>query len=264
MVQNHLLQLLALIAMEPPVSFTADEIRNKKLDTLCAIRPIAAGEIHRYAVRGQYGAGWLHGERVPAYRNEPDVNPDSSTETFAAVKLYVDNWRWQGVPFYLRTGKRLPVRSSQISIHFLPVPHQSFPAAAIESWQQPNRLVVNVQPQEGIVLRFQAKQPGLNMHLSPVDMRFGYAETFKSHPPEAYETLLLDVMLGDATLFMRVDQVEAAWSVVDPILDVWNSAPAGDFPNYAANTWGPEAAVALIARDGRSWLPIANPDEQAP
>jgi glucose-6-phosphate 1-dehydrogenase len=253
MVQNHLLQILCLIAMEPPVSFNADEIRNKKVDVLCAIRPILASEVHRVAVRGQYGRGWLEGQRVKPYRDEPDVAADSVSETFAALKLFVDNWRWQDVPFYLRTGKRLPARTSEVFIQFRPVPHQSFPASAIGDWQ-PNRLAIRIQPKEGIGLRFQAKQPGQTMHLSPVEMSFCYQDSFKAPAPEAYETLLLDVMRGDATLFMRADQIETAWSVITPVLDVWEAVSPADFPNYQAGSWGPEAAEVLIAQDGRSWL----------
>jgi glucose-6-phosphate 1-dehydrogenase len=253
MVQNHLLQILCLIAMEPPVSFNADEIRNKKVDVLCAIRPILPSEVHRVAVRGQYGRGWIEGQRVKPYRDEPDVAADSGAETFAAIKLFVDNWRWQDVPFYLRTGKRLPARTSEVFIQFRPVPHQSFPAPAIADWQ-PNRLVIRIQPKEGIGLRFQAKQPGQIMHLSPVEMSFWYQDSFKAPAPEAYETLLLDVMRGDATLFMRADQIETAWSVITPILDVWEAVTPTDFPNYQAGSWGPEAAEILIAQDGRSWL----------
>ena len=173
--------------------------------------------------------------------------------TFAALKLFVDNWRWQDVPFYLRTGKRLPTRVSEVSIQFRPVPHQAFPSTAMGDWQ-PNRLVVHIQPDDGIMLRFQAKRPGPKMRLSPVDMRFTYRQAFRVEPPEAYETLLLDVMVGDATLFMRADQVEAAWAAVSPVLAGWEAVLPPDFPNYRAGTWGPEAAEALIAQDGRSWL----------
>jgi glucose-6-phosphate 1-dehydrogenase len=253
MIQNHLLQILCLIAMEPPVAFDADEIRDRKVDVLRAIRHRPQINLHRFAVRGQYGAGWIQGEHRAAYRDEPGVDPDSSIETFVAVKLFVDNWRWQDVPFYLRTGKRLPTRASQALIQFRPVPHQSFPASAVLDWQ-PNRLLIRIQPEESIVLRFQAKQPGPTMRLSPVQMRFCYSDAFQATPPEAYETLLLDAILGDATLFMRADQVEAAWSVVTPILEGWESVAPVDFPNYQAGTWGPEAAEALIAQDGRSWL----------
>ncbi len=252
MVQNHLLQVLCLVAMEPPVAFGADEIRQKKVDVLRAVRAIRPEDVHQLAVRGQYGPGWIRGEKVPGYRDEDGVDGESVTESFAALKLMVDNWRWQGVPFYLRTGKRLPMKVSEVSVHFKPVPHQSFPPSSLEDWQ-PNRLVIRIQPDEGILLRIQAKKPGLDLRLSPVDMRFGYCEAFQTSPPEAYETLLQDVMQGDATLFMRSDQVEAAWSAIEPVLDVWASVPPVGFPDYAAGTWGPEAAEELIARDGRSW-----------
>ena len=264
MIQNHLMQLLCLIAMEPPVSFEAEEIRNKKMDVLRAIRPIPPDHVDRFAVRGQYGAGRIDGQPVPAYRAEPGVAPDSRTETFAALKLYVDNWRWQDVPFYLRTGKRLAERTSEIIIQMRPAPHQSFPSAVIGEWQ-PNRLVFNIQPAEGILIRFQAKQPGLNMRLGPEDMRFTYKEAFETESPEAYETLLLDVMQGDATLYMRSDQVEAAWALVLPILEHW-AAIAPDFPNYAAGSWGPEAADVMLATDSRRWLlpTFASRDPDAP
>ena len=178
---------------------------------------------------------------------------DSCAETFTAIKLSVDNWRWQGVPFYLRTGKRLKMKASEVTIQFQPVPHQSFPKAAALAWQ-PNRLIVQIQPQEGILLFLQAKQPGAGLHLSPVDMHFSYQEAFQSKSPEAYETLLVDVMLGDATLFMRADQVEASWSVLDPILQTWAGQKPAGFPIYLSGTWGPQAADTLIEKDGRSWL----------
>jgi glucose-6-phosphate 1-dehydrogenase len=253
MIQNHMLQLLCLAAMEPPVSFHADEIRNKKVDVLKAIRPITPEEVELVAARGQYGLGWVQGEKVPAYREEPGVSSESTTETFAAVKFYVDNWRWQDVPFYLRTGKRLAAHYSELAIQFRPVPHQSFPAQAAADWQ-PNRLAIHIQPEEGIMLRFQAKQPGPRMLLRAEELSFNYKDAFNSASPEAYETLLLDVMIGDKTLFMRGDQVEAAWSAITPILEAWQVPRPVDFPNYQAGTWGPQAAEALIARDGRSWI----------
>jgi glucose-6-phosphate 1-dehydrogenase len=253
MVQNHLLQILCLVAMEPPVSFAADEVRGKKVDVLHAIRGIRPEDVHDLTVRGQYGPGWIRGCKVAGYCAEDGVNEDSVTESFAALKLMVDNWRWQGVPFYLRTGKRLPMKVSEVSVQFRPVPHQSFPASSLEDWQ-PNRLVIRIQPDEGILLRIQAKRPGLDLRLSPVDMHFKYKEAFEAAPPEAYETLLQDVMQGDATLFMRADQVEAAWAAIAPVLEVWASVPPVEFPDYAAGTWGPEAAEEMIARDGRSWM----------
>jgi len=261
MVQNHLLQILCLIAMEPPVSFDANEVRNRKVDVLRAIRPILPENVHHVAVRGQYGSGLVGGKRVSAYRDEPDVAVDSPVETFAALKLVIDNWRWEGVPFYLRTGKCLRDKVSEVAILFRPAPHHPFPASAVENWQ-PNRLVIRIQPEEGIVSRIQAKQPGTQMMLGPVDMQFLYQEAFKASTPEAYETLLLDIMLGDATLFMRADQVECAWSVITPILEAWDSVPTADFPNYQPGSWGPEAADVLIARDGHSWLqPAIKRDE---
>jgi glucose-6-phosphate 1-dehydrogenase len=256
MVQSHLLQLLCLIAMEAPVSYRADEIRNKKVDVLRAMRLI----LPEHAVRGQYDAGWIAGEYVKGYRQEADVEPSSATETFAAIKFFIDNWRWQDVPFYVRTGKRLPQRVSNVIIQFRPVPHQSFPSTAV--LQQPNRLVIQIQPEEGILLRFQAKQPGEAIHLRPVDMKFSYREAFKTRAPEAYETLLLDVMLADSTQFMRADQLEAAWSVISPILEAWEAFPPSNFPNYAAGSWGPEEAAVLIAQDGRTWLMPSMPNGQ--
>lgn len=253
MIQNHLLQILCLIAMEPPVSFEPDEIRGKKVDVLHAIRPINQDQVNLFAVRGQYDEGWLEGKHVVSYREEPSVASDSKTETFAALKLFVDNWRWHDVPFYMRTGKRMATRVSEVFIQFKPVPHQSFPSSALGDWQ-PNRLAIRIQPDEGILLRFQAKRPGLRVRLNPVDMRFDYCETFKMSPPDAYETVLLDVILGDATLFKRADQVEAAWATVMPVIEGWEAVGPENFPNYASGTWGPEQAEVLIAKDGRSWI----------
>ncbi|GAB4240037.1 MAG: glucose-6-phosphate dehydrogenase [Acidobacteriota bacterium] len=259
MMQNHLLQILCLVAMEPPIAFNADEVRARKVDVLRAVRPIPRDDLQHYAARGQYGPGWLEGEKVPGYRSEPDVAPDSATETYAALKLFIDNWRWQGVPFYLRTGKRLPRKISQAVIQFRPVPHRAFPASAAAAWQ-PNRLEIEIQPNEGITLRIQVKQPGPTMRLTMEEMHFCYSEAFGETSPEAYETLLLDLLRGDATLFMRADQVEYAWKVVQPVLDVWSSVKPADFPNYAAGSWGPESAEMLIAQDGRSWIQPVFPD----
>ncbi len=253
MIQNHLLQLLCLIAMEPPVSFNADEVRNRKVDVLHALRKIKKEDVHDFAVRGQYDAGWVDGKKVKGYRQEPDVSPESHTETFAAIKFFIDNWRWSNVPFYLRTGKRMNESISVITIQFKPVPHQSFPEEATENWQ-PNRMVLNLQPDMGIRIRFQAKKPGLQMQLNPVDMLFNYSDTYTSGTPEGYETLLLDVIEGDATLFMRADQVEAAWEILMPILSTWQANPSVNFPNYAAGSHGPETAEALIAKDGNNWI----------
>lgn len=258
MVQNHLFQLLCLVAMEPPVSYQADEIRNRKVDVLNAVRPIRPEEVSQYAVRGQYDAGWMEGKKVKAYREEEDVAKDSNQLTFAAVKIFIDNWRWQGVPFYLRTGKRLSETDSVITIQFKPVPHQSFPPEAMANWQ-PNRLILNIQPCMGIKMQFQAKRPGLEMVLHPVEMQFSYTDFEKAGEPaegtpEAYETLLLDITKGDSTLFMRADQVEAAWRVLMPIIDAWEASPPADFPNYEAGTRGPAEADALIAKYGHTWM----------
>ncbi len=253
MVQNHLFQLLCLVAMEPPVIYDADDIRGKKVDVLRALRPISRDLVHEFAARGQYGEGWIRGSHMPSYRTEPDVAADSNTETFVALKLFVDNWRWHDVPFYLRTGKRMAADVSEISIRFRDVPHRAFPASMGQD-AQPVRLVIQIQPEQGIVLKFIAKAPGSPLRLRPVDMRFSYKDAFQHESPAAYETLLWDVMIADATLFMRADQVETAWQTLLPVLEVWQNNPAPDFPNYAAGSWGPEAAEALVARDGKSWL----------
>ena len=261
MIQNHLLQLLCLVAMEPPVSFEADEIRSKKSDVLRAVRPIPEGEVFDWTARGQYGPGWIEGEHAPGYRSEPDVAADSRTETFAALQLHVDNWRWQGVPFYLRTGKRLPRRDSEVVVQFRPVPHTPFRPHRRVAWE-PNRLILHIQPDQGIVIQMDAKQPGPGMRIRPVNLKFSYEEAFGDSTPEAYETLLLDVMEGDATLFMRADQEEYAWSILTPVLEAWAETPAFDFPNYAAGSQGPDAAVALLAESGRRWLPLSSIGER--
>jgi len=262
MVQNHILQLLCMIAMEPPLSFDSNEIRNKKVDVLNAIRRITRDNVHEYAVRGQYAPGWMKGDKVIGYREEENVNQHSPIETFAAVKLYVDNWRWQGVPFYVRTGKRMNAKTTVISVLFRPAPAYSFPGEAAETWR-PNRITFSIQPETDIRLRFQAKRPGTGMTLNPVNMVFNYKDAYDGDEPEAYETLLLDVMEGDATLFMRSDQVEAAWTVITPIMEAWQSRPPVDFPNYSPGSWGPEDTEALIARDGHNWvtLPLSKHEE---
>lgn len=251
MIQNHLLQVLCMIAMEAPISLAAEEIRNRKVDVLRAVRRLKPEEVHQYAVRGQYNAGWVAGKKVPAYRQEKGVDAASNTETFVAMQLYIDNWRWQGVPFYLRTGKRMQEKTSSITIQFRPVPHSTFSPAQAGNLM-PNRLTINIQPQMDIRLRFTTKKTGLEMSLNPAEMVFDY-DKCSTQTPEAYETLLLDAMRGDATLFMRSDQVEEAWDVITPILEAWESRDSLDFPNYAAGTWGPESAEALIARQGHVW-----------
>src|SRR6201985_2101465 len=253
MIQNHLLQLLCLVAMESPVNFSADEVRNRKVDVLRAMRRFGPDDIRNSAVRGQYASGWMQGKEVPGYRQEPKVDPESNTETFAAIKFFIDNWRWQGIPFYLRTGKRLHQSASTITIQFKDVPHQVFPSEATESWQQ-NRLIISIQPEMSIRLQVQAKRPGIDMILNAVDMVFDYKGTYTNQAPEAYETLLLDTMLGDQTLFMRGDQVEEAWALIMPILSAWIHKKSLTFPNYSADSWGPESAEALIARDGFTWF----------
>ena len=252
MVQNHVLQLLCMIAMEPPTSFESNEIRNKKVDVLTAIRKISTEEVHDNAVRGQYAGGWMKGKEVPGYRQEKGVNPTSPVETFVAAKFFVDNWRWMNVPFYIRTGKRLHEKTTSIAIQFKEAPHYSFPPEAADTWR-PNRLTFSIQPQMDIRIRFQAKRPGTEMVLNPVDMVFSYADTFDGQEPEAYETLLEDVIEGNQTLFMRADQVEAAWQVITPLLEAWQKRPPVDFGNYAPDSWGPEDAEGLIAQDGHFW-----------
>jgi glucose-6-phosphate 1-dehydrogenase len=253
MVQNHILQLICMIAMEAPVSFDADEIRNKKVDVLNAIRKIHREDVGKFAVRGQYEAGWMEGEKVSAYREEKNVDPKSNVDTFAAVKFYIDNWRLQDVPFYIRTGKRLHEKTTVINIEFRPAPNFAFPPEAAETWRA-NRLTISIAPEMDIRLRFQSKRPGQSVSLNPVDMKFSYKDEYDGNEPEAYETLLLDIMEGNATLFMRKDQVEAAWKIVMPILEAWQNRTPSNFPNYAPGSWGPEDAEALIARDGHQWI----------
>lgn len=247
MIANHLLQLLTIVAMEPPVAFDADAVRDEKVKVLRAVRPFSSDRIAADAIRGQYGAGFSAAEQVPGYRQEEKVSPQSHTETYAALRFYVDNWRWQDVPFLLRSGKRLPKRVSEIAIQFKPVPHLLFDDCT------PNVLTIRIQPDEGIALQFDAKVPGPQMRQRPVLMDFRYGTSFGVAPAEAYQRLLLDVMLGDGTLFARRDEVEAAWRIVDPILDAWGSTPAEDFPNYEAGSWGPTAADALLGSEDRRW-----------
>jgi len=252
MVPNHIFQLITLTAMEPPISFEADAVRDEQAKILRAIQPLTAEEVLKRTVRGQYGEGNVKGQRVPGYRSEQRVAPDSRTETFVALKILIDNWRWSDVPFYLRTGKYLPRRLTEISIQFKKAPLILFRKTPV-SQLTTNRLVLHLHPDEGISLRFGAKVPGPLMNLGPVDMSFNYADTFGSTPSTGYERLLYDCMTGDATLFQRADMVEAGWAVVAPILDVWKALPPRSFPNYAAGTWGPKEADDLMTQDGRRW-----------
>jgi len=252
MFQNHLLQLLSLTAMEPPIGFSASAVRDEKVKLLRAVRPIASEEVFEVAVRGQYGPGKMGGKEVPGYRQEPGVAKDSSTATYAAIKFSIDNWRWESVPFYLRSGKRLAKRVTEIAIQFKRPPLLLFKACAVEDLN-PNVLVIRIQPDEGVSLRFEVKPPGPELCVSPLSLDFKYEEAFGSSPPEAYETLLEDCIEGNSTLFTRHDEVELAWSLVDPIIQTWGSIKSSDFPNYEAGGWGPKKADDFMQRDGRRW-----------
>ena len=252
--QNHLLQLMTLVAMEPPSSFHADALRDQKLQVLQAVTIPDAEHVRRNVVRGQYGSGWVGGAATPGYREEPEVDPESETETYVAGRFTIDDWRWSGVPFYLRAGKRLPKRATEIAIQFKEVPLRLFRESSGDP--APNILAMRIQPDEGIMLRFAAKVPGLGLDVRTVNMDFDYGTSFAVDSPDAYETLILDALLGDASLFTRADEVEAAWAVVTPIITAWADTPAPHFPNYAAGSWGPEAADELIERDGRRWRRI--------
>jgi glucose-6-phosphate 1-dehydrogenase len=252
--QNHLLQLMTLVAMEPPSSFQADALRDQKLQVLRAIAAPDPDEVRRDVVRGQYGPGWVGGEPAAGYRQEPEVDPESETETYVAGRFTIDDWRWSGVPFYLRAGKRLPKRATEISIQFKDVPLRLFRESSGDP--APNVLAMRIQPDEGIMLRFAAKVPGLGLDVRAVNMDFAYDTSFVVDSPDAYETLILDALLGDASLFTRADEVEAAWAVVTPIINAWAESAAPRFPNYAAGSWGPETADELMERDGRRWRRI--------
>jgi glucose-6-phosphate 1-dehydrogenase len=252
MIPNHILQLLSLTAMEPPISFEANAVRDEQSKVLHAITPIAPENVLTRAVRGQYGDGVTGAENAPAYRSEPFVDPHSNTETFVALKLTLDNWRWADVPFYVRTGKRLPKRVTEVAIQFRRAPFVLFRETSV-STLAPNLLVMHIQPDEGISLRFGAKIPGAHVRVGSVNMDFHYNDYFGAEPSTGYERLLYDCMIGDATLFQRADMVEAGWSVVEPILDVWKALPARSFPNYPAGAWGPKEADDLMTRDGRQW-----------
>lgn len=259
MIQSHLLQVMAVVAMEPPVTMRADDIRREKTKVLSAIRSPRPDEIARIAVRGQYGRGQIGGKAVPAYREESGVKPDSQTDTYAALQVEVDTWRWGGIPFYLRSGKRMARKLTEIVVYFKPTPHGLFREQARRGGAlSPNQIVINVQPDEGIRLRFEGKVPGISngtggMNIKSVVMDFDYVQQFKVEPPEAYATLLLDAMRGDQTLFKHRDEIEEAWRIVQPVVDCWTENPQDDLPNYAAGTWGPSASDIMMAREGRHW-----------
>ena len=255
MVPNHVMQLLSLTAMESPVSFHADAVRNEQAKVLHSLQPLNSEEVLQRSVRGQYGDGALGEEKVPRYRSEPGVAPESRTETFVALKLNIDNWRWAGVPFYLRTGKRLAKRHTEIAIHFKRMPFELFRNAPFHKLHT-NTLVIQIQPVEGISLSFGAKVPGPLLRVGSVDMSFEYSKYFGADAYTGYEVLLYDCMMGDATLFQRADMVEAGWRVVDPVLDVWRALPPRKFPNYASGTWGPAEADQLLGLDDRQWRKI--------
>ena len=258
MVANHLLQLVALTAMEPPVAFDADSVREQKVQVFRSIRPMSLEEVTANTVRGQYGPGSIGGSAVPGYRQEPGVKPNSLTETFTAVRLHVENWRWAGVPFYLRTGKRLATNVTEIKVHFKRTPQALF--AGTESGNVgPNIVSLRIQPDEGISVSFGAKRPGTHMSTVPVMANFSYSEAFGGNTPVAYETLILDAMRGDATLFTRRDEVESEWKIITPIEEAWAKLPQPKFPNYAAGSDGPEQAQELLASDGHQWMPMLKP-----
>jgi glucose-6-phosphate 1-dehydrogenase len=249
-VQNHVMQVLCLTAMEPPVTFDAESVREEKVKVLKAVRPIPEDEVEAYAVRGQYERGWVFGEEVKGYREEDDVAPDSLTETFVALKLFVDNWRWAGAPFYIRAGKRLPKKATEIAIQFRPTPHTMFTRGETRGLE-PNVLVIRIQPEEGISLKIGAKVPGSGFEVSSVNMDLLYGTAFLEEAPDAYQRLLLDLMLGDPTLFIRADEAEGAWSILEPVMHAW--AESEKIPTYPAGTWGPKEADELLRRDGREW-----------
>jgi glucose-6-phosphate 1-dehydrogenase len=250
MIQNHLLQVACLVAMEPPVTFDAQAVRDEKSKVMQAIRPIDPDHVDQVALRAQYSAGFVDGRQVPGYLQERGVKPDSTTETYAALRLQIDSWRWAGVPFYLQTGKRMAKRVSEIVIRFHRTPHMIFRRGTVSV--DPNLLVIRIQPDEGISLIVDAKQPGPDLKISPVTLAFKYHDVFGGEPPEAYERLLLDAIHGDPTLYSRGDWIEQAWQLTQPVLDHWTRTP-GPLPQYEAGSWGPAEADAFIARDGGKW-----------
>ncbi len=252
MIQSHLLQVMAVVAMEPPVSMTAEDVRNEKTKVLAATRIPKSDEVADAAVLGQYGPGQMDGQAVPSYRDEQGTTPDSQAQTYAAIRLHIDTWRWGGVPFYLRSGKRMGRKLTEVVVTFKHTPHCLFRERATRTLK-PNQIVINLQPDEGISLRFEGKVPGAGMHIRDVEMDFDYIEQFNAEPPEAYATLLLDAMRGDQTLFKHREEIERSWRIVQPVLDYWKQNPRDDLPNYAAGTWGPSAADIMMARDERQW-----------
>jgi glucose-6-phosphate 1-dehydrogenase len=255
MVPNHLFQLLTLTAMEPPTCFGAEAVRSEKAKVLEGVRPFGPEDARRNIVRGQYGAGTIEGKKIDPYRRAANVAPDSVTETYVALKIAIDSWRWAGVPFYLRTGKALAARRSEIAIQFKPAPFTLFRDTPVERLT-PNDLILQIQPEEGMTLRFSAKIPGPSVHMDGVEMKFNYKDHFNAAPNTGYETLIYDCMIGDATLFQRADNIEAGWRVVQPALEAWAKDGAKELPIYPAGSSGPSEADALLARDGRRWRPI--------
>ncbi|WKN31234.1 glucose-6-phosphate dehydrogenase [Porifericola rhodea] len=253
MVQNHVLQLVSMIAMEPPINLDADEIRNKKVDVLKAVRIMEEEEVDKYAIRAQYDKGWIKGKKAEGYTEEEGVDPESTTETYTAIKFNIDNWRWQDVPFYVRTGKRMGDKCSVITIQLRKPPHRAF-TKDYNASREPNRIIINIQPDMGITIRFQAKRPGIYHILNPVEMVFDYQQSYDAEPPEAYEALLLDAIEGNAALFMRADQVEEAWKVVMPILDKWDKNGKHALPKYSSGSWGPQEADDLLKLEGHEWI----------
>jgi glucose-6-phosphate 1-dehydrogenase len=254
MIPNHLLAVLSVIAMEPPNSFSADALRDEQTKVMRAIQPLEPRDVLTQTVRGQYGPGVLNGQQMIGYREEPNIAPDSKTETFIALKLMIDSWRWVNVPFYIRTGKRMPARYTEIAVFYKEAPNAMFRDSPLANQQlPPNKLILRLQPDEGIGMSFNAKTPGPSMILGDVLMDFRYSDYFGADPTTGYETLIYDCMNDDATLFKRADNIEVSWEVVEPILDVWGALPARCFPNYAAGTWGPAEADELLQKDGRRW-----------
>jgi glucose-6-phosphate 1-dehydrogenase len=254
MIQNHLSQVMATVTMEPPIVFDADNVRDERAKLLRAVRIMKDEDVPKYSVAGQYGPAKVGGQDIPGFRQEPGVEPESQTDTYAGVTYFIDNWRWAGVPFYIRSGKRLPKRVTDIAIQFnappLPLFKQQTKTGLLPP--RPNLLILRIQPEEGISLRFLSKSPGSGMRVRPVSMDFNYGSSFGERSPTAYETLLVDAMVGDATLYTRQDMVEASWQIVQPILNVWANTKF-DFPNYPAGSWGPKASDEMLARQGHVW-----------